>query len=55
METMYISTSLDGLLDEDLDPDLIPELGKDRLTIYFDTTFGFYTPKGNEILSKKYY
>jgi len=48
MQTNYTTTSLDGLLDEDPDPDL--KLGKDvlkkdRLTNYFDVVDGTYTPK----------
>ncbi len=44
METISISgTSLEGLLDEDPDPDL--NLGVDRLTRFFNITEGVYTPK----------
>jgi len=58
MQTNYTTTSLDGLLDEDPDPDL--KLGKevlikDRLTDYFDVVNGTYTPKKAIDLNPKIY
>jgi len=58
MQTNYTTTSLDGLLDEDPDPDL--KLGKevlikDRLTNYFDVVDGTYTRKKVIDLNYKIY
>jgi hypothetical protein len=57
MTTISMGVSLDGLVDEDPDPDLISNFlkGTDRLSKYFKkSNDGFYTMYGPDLSLKRY-